>query len=570
MAPMSLRTKLLGLFGLLAVLPLIAVGVFDYVRSIRAIETLVADQATMFAERSAVELADRWAIVAANVALLAENEETQSLYQTRTSNHAGNTFLNGIWPELGRELAWIDYRDVSGAAVFRLGEQTPGSAAREYVVRRDIVDRGGRVIGTLEVGARLDSILPQATLAARIGHSGQSLVVDRKTGDVLFDTRDRARDGRATPLLTTLRRWLATTTLGSTAAHGTFNVKEGDSTRTAAVVALSTPPLAILASGTLEEFSAPFTHILGSNLTALTLLVLALSAAFVALLFRATRTLSALTAAADEVGRGNLEPALPMAASNDEVGRLTTAFDAMLYRLRSMLAEVEQSRQLAAVGQFASQISHEIRNPLTAIKLNLQRIERAASSGTPSRDLGPPIEIALREANRLDRVVRGVLRLGRRGHVVLEPTDVHVAIAAAVERHRAQFEEEGVDVLLSLVAAESPVLADRALLESALGNLLLNAVDADASVVVVQTTVSEETRTLRLTMTDNGHGLSAEAGARAFEPFFSTTEGGSGLGLPLVHRTIEEHHGTISIGNRTDGSTGTIVVVELPLDGGGR
>jgi signal transduction histidine kinase len=566
---MSLRAKLLGLFGLLAVLPLIAVGVFDYVRSIRALETLVANQATMFAERSAIELADRWGIVAANVALLAENEDAQSLYDAGASNATRREFLNGIWPELGRDLAWIEYHDVSGTTLFRLGEPSQGSAAREYVVHREIVDRHGRVVGMVRVGARLDSILPETALAARIGHSGQSLVVDRTTGDVLFDTRDRARDGPATPLLTTLRRWLATTTPESVAVRGTFNVREDDSTRTAAVVALSTPPLAILASGTLEEFSAPFTDILGSNLTALTVLVFALSAAFVALLFRATRTLSALTAAADEVGRGNLEPALPIAASNDEVGRLTNAFESMLSRLRSMLAEVEQSRQLAAVGQFASQISHEIRNPLTAIKLNLQRIERAASSGLPSRDLGPPIEIALRETNRLDRVVRGVLRLGRRGRVVLESTDINAAIAATVDRYRAQFEEEQVDVSLSLVAAGSRGLADRALLESALANLLLNAVDADASVIVIETSLCDETRTLRLTMTDNGHGLSAESGARAFEPFYSTTEGGSGLGLALVHRTVEEHHGTISIGNRTDGATGTTVVLELPLEGGG-
>jgi signal transduction histidine kinase len=559
----SLRAKLFGLFGLLAVLPLVGLGLFDYVRSIHALESLVAGQATMFADHAATELADKYAVVDANVSLLADNEEAQRLYETKQMRASGRDFFDTIWPELGREFAWVAYRDMAGKTLFSLGDTTSRANARQYVLRRNVLDERGHVLGTVDVAARLDSVLPQGALAARIGRGGQSLVVDRLTGEVLSDTRQDGRDAPTTALLAGLRRWLSHD--ASSTARGTFNVKDGDSTRMAAVVALALPPMAVMASGTLEEFSGPFAKILSSNLTALTLLIVLLSVAFIVSLHRATRTLSALTLAADEVGRGNLDPALPSPTSRDEVARLTSAFTGMLERMRAMLAEVERSRQLAAVGEFASQISHEIRNPLTAIKLNLQRLDRAARDDGPASDLARPIEIALRETNRLERVVRGVLRLGRPGRVARDEVDVHAAIRATVQRHEAELESHDVVAHLRLDAASCVVSADRPLLEGALANVLLNAVEADASEIAVVTSDVTPGAVIRIVITDNGHGLSPEARARAFEPFYTTKEDGTGLGLALVHRTIEEHHGTIVLADRTDGATGTGVVIELPL-----
>ena len=133
---------------------------------------------------------------------------------------------------------------------------------------------------------------------------------------------------------------------------------------------------------------------------------------FLVLLWRSTRSLGMLTVAADAVGRGNLEPELPR-AGGDEVGRLASAFHIMTRRVRETMADIERSRQMAAVGQFASQIAHEIRNPLTSIKLNLQKLERAARAGRMPGESERPLEITLREIDRLDRVVHGVLQLGR-------------------------------------------------------------------------------------------------------------------------------------------------------------
>jgi two-component system sensor histidine kinase AtoS len=83
----------------------------------------------------------------------------------------------------------------------------------------------------------------------------------------------------------------------------------------------------------------------------------------------------------------------------------------MIGRVRDTMAEIERSRQMAAVGEFASQLAHEIRNPLTSIKLNMQKLERWSRRGRMPEETRKPLEITLREIDRLDRVVHGVLHV---------------------------------------------------------------------------------------------------------------------------------------------------------------
>ena len=132
----------------------------------------------------------------------------------------------------------------------------------------------------------------------------------------------------------------------------------------------------------------------------------------------------ALTEAADRVGAGDLSPELPE-DGEDEVGRLTRAFRVMVDRVRESLRQMEASRQMAAVGQFASQISHEIRNPLTSMNLNLQGLRREVESGKIPADSSRPVELCLKEVQRLDRVVRGVLNLARPPSEDMMPCSLH-------------------------------------------------------------------------------------------------------------------------------------------------
>jgi signal transduction histidine kinase len=118
---------------------------------------------------------------------------------------------------------------------------------------------------------------------------------------------------------------------------------------------------------------------------------------------RTTRSLEDLTTATAVVGEGNFTPEFPRAGT-DEVGRLTTSFGTMVNKVRETVAEIQASRQMAVLGEFAAHLSHEVRNPLTSIKLNLQKPERDQREGRLPDSAAVPLGIALRESARLDDV----------------------------------------------------------------------------------------------------------------------------------------------------------------------
>jgi signal transduction histidine kinase len=285
------------------------------------------------------------------------------------------------------------------------------------------------------------------------------------------------------------------------------------------------------------------------------------------LLWRATRSLSQLTLAADEAGRGNLAPPLP-SARRDEVGRLTTAFAVMLSRLRDTLAEMERSRQMAAVGAFAAQISHEIRNPLTSIKLNLQTLERGAAEGGVRTDLHGAVTISLREIRRLDRVVRGVLQLGRGRSATATTFSLGDVASSVSESLRPTFETQAITVDLAPHNGIHRVHGDRGLIDSALMNLLINAADAmpgGGMIAIRLEDLDLDGRSVtRVRVEDSGAGVTEADRERIFTPFYTTKPGGNGLGLALAYRTVEEHHGRLWVEGRADGASGAVFIMEFP------
>src|ERR1044071_7901304 len=98
-----------------------------------------------------------------------------------------------------------------------------------------------------------------------------------------------------------------------------------------------------------------------------------------------------------------------------------------------MMREIEVSRQLAVLGEFSAQLSHEIRNPLTSVKLNLQGLARDIRRGKLSQHASPPVETCLREVNRLDGVVRGVLELARPRELSPAPVSAHALLDRVVD-----------------------------------------------------------------------------------------------------------------------------------------
>jgi len=570
---MTIRGKVLALFFLFAVAPLLALGVFSYVRSVGALQELVRTQTTLIASRAAAELAARYASEQANLGLLADNVETERVLRAGASGVGAarakaQPYLLDVWREIGRDFNWASVRDSAGVEVLRLGTAVgDADPLRGFIETREVREpRTGRLLGTVQVALRLDSLLPRAALDARLGRRGSALVIDRAGDSVLFEARGENMpvDGTSREVLAAWRRWSAgATSRGDTT--GSFTAGDSVTTAIAGVVNMAGPGFSIISLAALDEFSPAFVRIGRASLFMVVVVALAAAIAFFLALWRVTRSLSVLTLAATEVGRGNLRPALP-AVGNDEVGVLTREFGRMTARVQTMMTEIEHSRQLAAVGEFASDISHEIRNPLTAIKLNLQKVERAATQRQMPEELVRAVELSLRGVERLDRVVRGVLRLGRGRSVERNPVSLTEALDAALDSARPELERRAITVARTTGGPDAVVAGDRALLEGVFVNLVTNAADAmpHGGTLSVALEADDATGWARVRIEDDGPGVAEADRARIFSPFHTTKPDGTGLGLSLAQRTVEELNGRILVTTRRDGATGAAFVVELP------
>lgn len=239
-----------------------------------------------------------------------------------------------------------------------------------------------------------------------------------------------------------------------------------------------------------------------------------------------------------------------------------------LWKSRAVIAQQEQ---LASLGILAAGVAHEIRNPLTAIKMRLFSLKKSLpSSAQDSEDL----VIINGEINRLERIVKDTLLFARPSEP--QRADVPVGdILADVERLLgASLNKRGIELRIGPGVNLNAHL-DRQQIEQVLINLAQNAADAigEHGTVTLSArggaiTVAERSRpAVIIEVADTGPGISAEAGARIFDPFYSTKDGGTGLGLSIAARIVQRHGGTIQFSTRPNlGTTFTLVLPRQPID----
>jgi two-component system sensor histidine kinase AtoS len=323
---------------------------------------------------------------------------------------------------------------------------------------------------------------------------------------------------------------------------------------------LDDPFIELLAAAPSGAFTIPFESATRRGVLALLLVAAVAMAVTVLLTHRVTRSLLQLADAAEAVTRGDLERHVrPL--GEDEVGRLARAFNTMTENLRRTLAELSQRHAVVAVGEFASALAHEIRNPLSAVRLNLQHVEERLAADTALRE---PVHRALRDVDRLDRTVAGALRVARTGRMAMGPTNVRSALEAATRAAAAEFAAQ--QVVLDPLPAQPTVMMVRgnsAALEQLFLNLLLNAAQASRPGSRAGIDIDVDVETVLITVRDSGAGFEADARVRAFEAFFTTKAEGTGLGLTVARRIAAAHGGAIEIESAP--GVGARVLVRLPL-----
>jgi two-component system sensor histidine kinase AtoS len=297
------------------------------------------------------------------------------------------------------------------------------------------------------------------------------------------------------------------------------------------------PRLDVISAAPLAEFSASFEGAARRGLVFLLGVTLLATLLAAVLTRQMTRSLGQLAVAADGVSRGELSARVPE-GGGDEVGRVAQAFNRMAESLRRTLAELSQREALVAVGSFASELAHEVRNPLTAIKVDLQYVEEQLPEGSEARSVQ---RAALEEVVRLDRTVTGVLQVARSGRIDMEPVDVREPLRAAVRVVEPLAESAAVKLRVDTPDTPLATLGDASALQQLFTNLLVNAVQAVERGGKIDVSGCSAGEAVLVQVRDNGPGMDSEQLKRAREPFFSTKREGTGLGLAIAARIVSAH-----------------------------
>lgn len=232
---------------------------------------------------------------------------------------------------------------------------------------------------------------------------------------------------------------------------------------------------------------------------------------------------------------------------------------------RGMTKRLVQSEKLASLGHMAGLVAHEVRNPLTAIKMRVHSLQEELAASVSSQD---DVEVIRQEIERLERIVQNFLDLVRLPEPNIQPLFLHEVATRAVKLLKPNLEEHAIRVTINWPETLPNVQGDAEQLEQVFLNLLLNASQAMPEGGAIEMTASwiksrtEMDGSIEVAVSDTGSGIPQEVRDKIFDPFFTTKANGIGLGLSLAKKVVEQHHGVIDVRDR-DGS-GTTVTIRLP------
>jgi signal transduction histidine kinase/putative methionine-R-sulfoxide reductase with GAF domain len=229
--------------------------------------------------------------------------------------------------------------------------------------------------------------------------------------------------------------------------------------------------------------------------------------------------------------------------------------------LKKTEAQLIRSEKLAALGQLAAGIAHEIRNPLTSINILIHSMTKNLPSGDSHKE---DLKVIEEEIHRMNEILDQFLQFAKPATPLLEKADVFSIFEETLQLLRPHIEKQ----LIVVEKEFQPlpiILMDREQMKQVFLNLLLNAIQAmpGGGHLTLRGRNSEDGQWIHISIQDSGIGISSENMNKLFDPFYSTKEGGIGLGLSITHRIIDQHHGKIEVESAP--GKGTLFTIWLPI-----
>ena len=272
----------------------------------------------------------------------------------------------------------------------------------------------------------------------------------------------------------------------------------------------------------------------------------------------------------ERVGDGDLTASVVFAKRNDEIGDLGRNFNLMVQQLRESREEIEllhrtqisRAEHFATLGELATGLAHEIRNPLAGIAGVIEIVGRDLPASSPAREV---VKDVREEIAQINRILTDLLDTARPRACVMRASDLNTTVEHAVMLVRQQVLSKPIRIDFAPAPDLPQVEHDSDKIHQVLLNLLLNSVQAieGSGRVRVGLFVKEDAGDAVITVSDTGRGIPPEHLPNIFRPFYTTKGEGTGLGLSLARRIVEEHHGRIEV--TSSSGKGTTFSVMLPL-----
>jgi signal transduction histidine kinase len=547
----SLQTKLLIAVVVCALVPLAAVGAWLSSSAVRSGELLLRTQLDSSASRSAATIQQRWEVRKSDVLMLAASIPVRASLANPSMDTAPEYARRAFATTTG--LASVELHDKANRIRWRLAHADPASGSSTYsmndtrrigfgssaptssALRAPVTDDANRAQGEIEAQIRFDALLPTVTM------------VELAPSQFLA-YRDRVTGAQAAPA--------GVPPAAFNGEHFTWN----DHRWLAVRERLDDPPIDVVAAAQLDLFLSPFTRTARTGALALVLVAAIVIVLTIVVTNRLTRSLGELALAADQVSHGALGTRV-RDTPQDEVGRVGRAFNSMLENIARMMRELSQREAVAAMGELAATMAHQVRSPATAMRIDVQRAHDKLPAESTERAL---LSRALGQLDRMERAIDASLKLARASRTEFGEVDVREILGRAATGVRREQTTRSATIDMSGVPSELPrVRGDAASLEQLFANVIINAAQASENGGAITLLVEANGGpSIDVSVCDHGAGMSPEVLARAGEPLFSTKPEGTGLGLAIARRIAAAHGGTLSI--ESDSGSGTTVRVRLP------